>query len=259
MRRILPVTSEVAKGELNAVDLATGESRPQPPGRPWVLMNVVQSADGHVVANDGRSARLSGPGDRAMFHALRGVADVIFAGATTVRVENYGPARLPEEVQASRARAGRPRLPHLAVASRSLHLNPKARLFREAPSGQPPLILTNAKALEARPHAAAALKPVARFLVAGETSVDWHEALALFSQELGAKVLLLEGGPNTNGQLIAADLVDELCLTISPVLAGGSTPSASSGGLMSHGPNGLRLDRVLEDDGFLLLRYVRPR
>lgn len=224
-----------------------------------MAINVVLSADGHVVANDGRSARLSGPADRAMFHALRGVADVILAGATTVRVENYGPPRLPEEVQAARARAGRPSLPHLAVASRSLHLDPQARLFRAAPPDQPPLILTNARALEARPHAAAALRSVARFLVAGEAAVDWQRALALFSQELEAKVLLLEGGPNLNGQLIAADLVDELCLTVSPVLAGGSTPPASSGSLMSHGPHGLRLDRVIEDDGFLLLRYLRPR
>jgi riboflavin biosynthesis pyrimidine reductase len=59
------------------------------------------------------------------------------------------------------------------------------------------------------------------------------------------------------GDLIAADGVDELCLTLSPVLAGGESPR------IAHGPpgdlRGMRLVGALADEDVLLLRYARDR
>ena len=72
---------------------------------------------------------------------------------------------------------------------------------------------------------------------------------------LGHRHILCEGGPRLNAQLVAAGLVDELCLTISPMLVGGSAARILDG---TSSPTGLRLAHVLEDDGFLFCRYVRP-
>lgn len=221
------------------------------------MMNMITSADGHVFGSEHRSGPLAGPADRAMFRALRGEADVVLAGANTVRIEHYGAPRLPAATQAARADTGRPPLPRLAVVSGSLDLDPEARLFREAPPDQTPIVVTTTSSLEKRPGATA-LEPVATFLEAGETTVDWPTALRRLAVEKGTRVLLVEGGPNVNGQLIAADLVDELCLTLSPMLVGGSSPPTSTGPTTS-GPSNLRLTRVLEEDGFLLLRYLRDR
>jgi riboflavin biosynthesis pyrimidine reductase len=73
----------------------------------------------------------------------------------------------------------------------------------------------------------------------------------------GLRKVLCEGGPGLHGDLIAADAVDELCLTAAPLLVGGGA------GRISHGPGGppraMRPVALLEDDGVLLLRYVRAR
>lgn len=251
MRRILPSPSH----DVVAASLVAEEERPPRADRPWVVVNMVVTADGSVVAGDGRSGPLGGQADRAMFRALRGEADVILAGATTVRVERYGAPRLPPGVQTRRTSAGRSPLPRLAVVSGSLDLDPQARLFQEAPDDQPPLVVTTAACLRAHAVAAARLEQVATLVQAGEEELDFGRALALLTEAFGTQVLLVEGGPSLNGQLFAADLVDELCLTISPSLAGGGYLSVASG------PPGelreLRLVRVAEEDGFLLLRYLR--
>ena len=85
----------------------------------------------------------------------------------------------------------------------------------------------------------------------GTGAVDLRRALEHLSG-----VVVCEGGPTVNGQLISAGLVDELCLSIAPLLVSGASPR------MAHGvapavPVPLRLARVLEADGMLLLRYVR--
>ena len=69
-----------------------GDRRTSRGERPWVMINVVESVDG-ATAVSGESRGLSGPADREVFHALRGVADAILVGAGTVRADSYGPMR----------------------------------------------------------------------------------------------------------------------------------------------------------------------
>jgi riboflavin biosynthesis pyrimidine reductase len=249
---------------IDVAGLLAAEGRPPPPNRPWVMVNMVASLDGAVVASDGRSGQLSGPADRLVFKALRGLADIVLAGARTIRVEDYGAPKLSPEVQAARTASGRTPLPRMATVSSSLRLDPTARLFRETPSDQRPIVLTTTRALQAvsgsaasdqaGPHAAL-LHEVAELRACGDETVDWASALQQFRRD-GVHVLLLEGGPTVNAQLIFADLVDEFCLTLSPTLVG--TPDSSA---VTPAPNitlrRLSLDRVLEEDGFLFLRYLR--
>ena len=72
-----------------------------------------------------------------------------------------------------------------------------------------------------------------------------------------AKVVLCEGGPSLMGQFIAARLVDELALTISPLLAAGVSMRMATG-LAADPPLEMSLDRILHGERSLFLRYVRP-
>ena len=92
---------------------------------------------------------------------------------------------------------------------------------------------------------------------AGRLIGDLTGLLAVLD-DIGTGVVLCEGGPDLNHQLLAAGLVDEVCLTISPSLVGGVGGEGRS--LLAGGslpiPTRLRLDRVLSDDGFLFCRYL---
>jgi riboflavin biosynthesis pyrimidine reductase len=234
------------------------EERPPFPDRPWVLANFVASVDGAATGPDGRSGSISGPADRAMFQALRAAADVVLAGAGTVRTENYGRPRLARELQEARRARGRPPLPRLAVVSASLRLDPSSRFFTEAVPDQPPIVLTTGAALAEPSDRAERLAAVAALHPAGDTTVDWGRALRLLHRELGAGVVLTEGGPTVIGQLLTTDLLDELCLTVAPLVAGGDAPRIAAGARL-EAALAQRLDRVVRTDGFLFLRYLRDR
>ena len=247
-------------GDVDPADVYGADSR-QPVGdRPWVLANMVASIDGAATDPAGRSAGLGGPADRQVFSVLRAVADIVLAGAGTVRTERYGPARmLPAQEDARRRRGQSPR-PRIAVVTRSLDLDLELPLFRDASDEHRPIVITTTAGLDrvrsrGGPPAARDLAMVAEIVVAGDESVDWGTALRALYSTARAAVVLVEGGPSTLPQLVAADLVDELCLTVSPQLVGGDGPRILSG-LGIDAPHRMALDRVLLEDDYLFLRYL---
>jgi riboflavin biosynthesis pyrimidine reductase len=237
------------------------DHRPPTPERPWVLVNMIASVDGAATDPSGRAGGLGGPADRRVFSAIRAVSDVVLAGASTVRTERYGPARTPAPLQEARRARGQAARPRIAVVTRSLALDLQLPLFREATDEDRPIVITTTAGLDrARGTSGAArgLAAVAEIVVAGDDSVDWATALAALRTTARAGVVLLEGGPNTNAQLVAADLVDELCLTVSPQLVGADGPRIIAGSesvTLRH----LALDRLLVEDDHLFLRYLRVR
>ncbi|GAA3429782.1 pyrimidine reductase family protein [Streptosporangium nondiastaticum] len=217
------------------------------PGDRWLRVNMVASADGGTWL-DGASGGLSGRGDRKVFGVLRGLADVVVTGAATVRAEGYGPAR-PRKSWAA-LRAGRTAAPPIAVVTASLELDLSGPLFTEAdPDARTIVVTCEAAPRDRRAEAARH----AEVIVAGRDRVD----LALAVKELGGRGLgrvLCEGGAKLNAQLAAAGLIDELCLTVSPLLIGGDAARVLDG---PASLTRLRLAHVLEDEGFLITRYVR--
>jgi riboflavin biosynthesis pyrimidine reductase len=226
VRRLFPDPSD-------EVDLRTAYAVDAPR---HVRANFVASADGSV-SLDGRSGTLGNAADREIFQLLRALSDVVLVGAGTARVENYGGAR---EVDG--------RIPPIAVVSRSLDLDPNARLFTDTQVR--PIILTCAASPPGRRDA---LSAIADIVVAGEDDVDVRTALDQLA-ERGLRHVECEGGPHLLGWLVAAGLLDELCLTVAPVIAGG-TAGRIVAGLASQVADRLRLLQVLEDDGYLFLRY----
>jgi riboflavin biosynthesis pyrimidine reductase len=241
-------------GEVDPAVAYAHDSRPEPAGRPWVMINMIGSVDGGATDPAGRSGGLGGPADKQVFVAIRAVPDVIVAGAATVASEDYGPPRLSPALRAARRERGQAELPRLAVVTASLRIDPDRRLFREADPGSRPLILTTAGADAGRRRA---LEAVADVIAVGDGRVDWRRAMGALRSAVGARVVLCEGGPSTNAQLVVEDLVDELCLTLAPALVGGAAPRIVRGAAAGHLVP-LGLERVLTADGYLFLRYVRP-
>jgi len=233
---------------------ALGEIYACPAGL-WVRANMIASADG-AIALDGRSGGLSGAADRLVFAVLRSLADVVVVGAGTARAERYRQAQPGELWQ--QLRAGRPPAPPVAVITRRLDLDLGGRLFCPATGGRSAgpartIVLTTQLAPADR---LAAAQRVADVVVGGADSVTAQAAVDALAAR-GYRAILVEGGPMLLGQVVAARLLDELCLTISPVLEGGYATGRVTANQGHAALTGLRLASVLEDDGFLLTRYVR--
>lgn len=238
---------------VDPLDEVGREPRSVDADRPWVLTNMISSADG-ATAVDGVSGALGGAGDRAMFRALRGVADVVLAGASTIRQEQYRPAKRYDEIVDRRRARGQADRPRIAVITASARLDVTLPLF-EDPDDRP-IILTAGSAADERLDR---LRSVAEVIVADGDSVAPAWALARL-HDLGAGVVLCEGGPSLNGQFVAAGLIDEWNLTIAPMTVAGDSPRAAVGPLPEGPPPGMALERVwVDDDDYLYCRWTRRR
>jgi riboflavin biosynthesis pyrimidine reductase len=240
IRRIYPAGGE-------AFDEADLENAYLVEGQPWLRADFVVSLDG-AVELEGRSSKLGGPADRAAFLAMRATCDVILVGAGTARAEKYGPVKLSREVEERRSGRGQSRRPRLAVVSESARLPADLPLF----GGQDmPLVVTTSRGASSDPS----LHERASVLECGDTAVDLPSAVRRL-REMGFPTVLTEGGPTLLASLLVNGLVDELCLTVSPVLAGSGTKRLL-GDLVIASPFQFRLASVLEADDLLLIRYAR--
>jgi riboflavin biosynthesis pyrimidine reductase len=213
-----------------------------------VRVNMIFSADG--AANfGGRAGPLSGETDQQLLNVLRGFADVVLVGAATARAEDYGPVRLSEPQQAQRHRDGRTRPPPIAVISRTGEL--PTRLVSNP--DQPPLLVTCAES-PARYDVGGDQR--CGVLVAGEGSVDVLRALALLRSH-GLSRVLCEGGPTLLDELVDADAVDEICVTLAPKLGGHQPVGLGRRPSPLVLPTALRLEHALTYDDYVFLKYRR--
>ncbi len=215
----------------------------------WLRVNFVATLDGSASAG-GVTAGIGGPDDLRVFDLLRRVTDVVLVAAGAGRGAGGGAVRVRGSAVAWRRAHGMPDHPVFAIVSGSLSLDPSSPVFTEAPVH--PIVLTSSSAPADR---RAGLAAVADVVSCGDDSVDVGLVRdALVSRGLGR--IHCEGGPSFLGSLIAADLVDELCLTIDPSLEGGAGPRIARGS--SPDLRRMRLAHVLRGEGDVLLtRYVR--
>jgi riboflavin biosynthesis pyrimidine reductase len=214
VRRVWPDPAEVTADDL------VSASEP-PAGRPWVSGIMVASLDGRATL-EGTSRKLGGPQDLQMLLALRRRADALIVGPGTVRAEGYGPLPCPA-----------------VLVSRSFELPWEAGLF--AAPGQRVLVYTRTGG--ELPDVAADVE-----CVPGRTELP--EVLADLRTR-GIERLLCEGGPTLNRALLADGLLDELYLTLTPVVSGDDGPPIVASGASVP----LQLRSVATADGDLYLRY----
>jgi riboflavin biosynthesis pyrimidine reductase len=230
--------------ELDALASQLGLAR-EHADHPWVMANFVATLDGAAVV-DGGSSAINDEDDMNMFGAIRAVPDFIVVGAGTVRAENYRPVDLDERRRKARLAAGLEEVPHLLIVTRSLDLDPAARVF-----GDPKRRVTVLTGPDAPADRFSALSEVADVVRLNGTAPE-----DIIHYTRMARVVLCEGGPGLMGQFVAAGLVDELALTVSPLLVAGESVR------IAHGPTArppmrMRLDRILYGDRMLFLRYLR--
>lgn len=243
LRRLLPepgmVTAAEALDQLNLAELA-------PEHRPYVVLNMVATADG-AAAVAHRTAPISNPADRQLFHELRGHVDAVLVGAGTVRTERYGRLIRDPQFRERRVARGLAPDPLAIVVSHRLSLTPDLPLLANPHSR---VVVVTASDAEL-PECAAQVS-----YVRSEPDVDLAAMLGRLRTERGVRSVLCEGGPNLNASLLPAGLIDELFLSIAPALAG----SAGSLSIIDRAPlaEPIRLDLVwlLESQGQLFARYL---
>jgi riboflavin biosynthesis pyrimidine reductase len=218
----------------------------------WVRGNMIASLDGGAT-DDGKAGGLAGAGDRALFTLMRHAADVILVGAATVRVENYSGAQLSVAQRQDRQRRGQAEVPPIAVVTQTGDLDPSARLFTR--TEVPPLILTCSRSVDDTRQRLGSVAEVIDASGHGPDFVDPATALKILAERKLFRVLT-EGGPLFLSLLIEDGLLDELCLTVAPILVGGVARRIAAGVGQVH--TKMRRTHLLTDDeGYLYTRYVR--
>lgn len=220
---------------------------------PVVRANFIASIDGSSTVG-GLSGGLGGPADKRVFDLLRRLSDVIVVGAGTLRSEKYDAMRLSMEASRWRVDHGLTAQPHFAIVSATLDLDPSSDVFANAPVR--PLVLTAESADPSRRHR---LDRVADVVSCGDVRAEAEQLVeALISR--GLTQVHCEGGPHLLGTLIADDVLDELCLTTSPLLEGGIGPRIASGGADADAVSRpMSLDHVLMSASMLFIKYSRSR
>lgn len=234
----------------------TGNSAGTTPStnRPWVRVNMVASVDGAMTV-EGRSGGLSNAADRAIFHLMRSTADAIVVGAGTARTERYGPARISAEDQQMRLDRGQTAIPPIVIVSGSGNLDPSLPFLNSdvVPDAPQPVIITTTEGA----RRAAPLARSAELVVAGALTVDLPEAMAALADR-NLKVIVSEGGPTLNAAMLAEGLIDELCMTMSPLLVSGQAGRIIAGHDTPENPAepvSVELAHILEHDGALFTRW----
>ncbi len=220
---------------------------PWPPGRRWVRAMMVTTLDGAAAGPDGLSGSISGDADQAVFAAVRRHADAVLIGAGTLRAERYKPMRAKEEDAEARAKDGLATAPRLVIVSGSLELPWSEPVFSE--STLPPLILTGT---DADPAALARVPGTCEVVTLAGATVNAAAVLDAM-EERGLRRIVCEGGPTLLHDLVAAALLDEADITVSPVFTG-TNMSPHTPGLREVAE--FELAQVLTADGFLMARYL---
>ena len=221
-----------------------------PAGRPdgWLRSNFATSLDGAITGPDGRSGSVNSEADHVVFELLRALSHAVVVGAGTVRSEGYPALSVDKRWQEARRGLGLPdALPVVAVSNRgevppSFADQPVGSVLLAMPSGSPGL--AGARERLGRDHV----------VVCGDDTVDGRRLVAALG-ERGWTQLLCEGGPQLHAALVAAEVVDELCLSITPVVVGGDGPRVTAGVALDAA---YRPVVLVEEDGTLMGRWVRP-
>ena len=236
---------------VDAVDpAAVYADLPHNDARPAVRLNMIVSVDGGTSWN-GVSGALGGPADKALFGVLRSLADVVLVASATMQGEHYGPAVLPAPVQDARRERGQTPVPPIAVVTRDLPVRLEHALLHgcdRAPDRGDRLVGFGGRSEASRGRRRGDHRRRAR-----RRPRPCGHALGAS----GAQSVLAEGGPTLNGQLARAGLLDELCVTLAPLLASGDAKRLIAGSTLDA-LEPLDLRSICEEDDYLFLRY-RPR
>jgi riboflavin-specific deaminase-like protein len=209
-----------------------------PADRPYLVLNMVESIDGRTTIA-GHVGELTSPVDQQIVYKMRTQAEALLVGAGTVRVERYAELVPP----------GLGPQPLVVIVTASVSLPRDLPLLQEPETRI--VIATHSDATLGFDH----LAQVEYLRLPGEGSrVDCAALCAALRSEYGIRSVVCEGGPSLNESLLEADVVDELFLSLSPMLVGGAERALVETA-PAHFPRRTRLAWVATRDDYLFLRY----
>jgi riboflavin biosynthesis pyrimidine reductase len=246
MRQLLPRTDSATPVDDDT--LARLYAMPAPASAAHVRANFVSTLDGAVQGPDHRSGTINSEADTMVFALQRALADVVLVGAGTARTEGYGPASIRPKFARFRPEGADP-TPPIAVVTNSLRLSEQLLI-----DPRTIVITSQASPLRRREELAERIDLV----VVGRDRVAAGDVVAALTDR-GHRRLLCEGGPQLTAQLAAADALDELCLTLAPLLRAGAAERVLAGPELAQMTQWTPASLLIDDEGFLLGRWVRAR
>ena len=239
IERLFPDPGRVSAAD-DLRDLRLSEHAPD--GRPYVVLNMIESLDGRTTIN-GTVSELTSPIDQARLFGLRAQADAVLVGAGTVRAERYRKV-LPPEVEGPR--------PMMVICTNRVDL-PEDLPLLDNPDVHVVITTSSDRSLgfETRARVDYLRVPLAE----GGGGVDALAMCRALRDEYGVRSIVCEGGPRLNDDLFAADLVDELFVAIAPTLVGAGERTLIDAA-RTVGPRRARLVSAATAEDYLYLRYA---
>jgi riboflavin biosynthesis pyrimidine reductase len=203
---------------------------------------MISSIDGRATV-DGRAGGLGNPADRALLRELRSASDALLVGRNTLTTERYATV-LDADQCAQRVADGRSAQPIVATVSRQPGLLAHVPLL-----GEPDVeVVVYSDASPGEPLDGAEIRVLDPLTPRGAVA-DLHE-------RRGAELIVCEGGPRLLHDLVADGVVDDLVLTVAPLLVAGGAPAILTGQAFDE-PLGLRLVHSARAGDYLVLHYAR--
>ncbi|HEV7923923.1 MAG TPA: dihydrofolate reductase family protein [Verrucomicrobiae bacterium] len=191
-----------------------------------MFLNAAMTADGKLAPASRHFEAFGGPRDYRHLLELRATADAVMAGARTVDLDrvNMGPGAV--KYRRARLRRGLAEYNLRIIVSGSGTIDPEADIFRHRFS--PIIILTSDRASLAKLRRLRTLADEVK--VCGKSEIDFPAALRWLRAKWKVKRLLCEGGGEVNGAMFQAGLVDEVHVTLCPLIFGGrNAPTLADG------------------------------
>ncbi len=247
MQRVFP--GPMAEFAPEAIYDNLHEDLPEPPqGRPYVLLNMVTSVDGKAALN-GSAAGIGSPTDQRLMRAIRAATDGVMVGAGTLRADPAN-SSVGREREAARMARGLPPRPLAIVLSTAGDVP-----FERSDFARPQPHRVALVGAKTPPDRREKLATWGRLFVAPTPEPEAAWALRTLREECGVRHLLVEGGPQINGILLASGAVDELCWTLAPKLIGGGESLTLITGPALPGPRQLTLHSAFLHEGEFFFRY----
>ncbi|HQK22222.1 MAG TPA: RibD family protein [Candidatus Latescibacteria bacterium] len=220
---------------------------------PHVRLMMATTLDGKIATSRREAARFGSPEDARRLETQVAWADVLLFGAATLRAYGTTYRVRREALLRLRQRRRKPPQPVTAVVTSSLDLPLEMPFFTR--QDVPRVIIT---AESEKDRATVQFCGLAEVIARGASAVDWNAVLAEFKTR-GLKRVLLLGGGHLNAELLSLGCVDEVCVTVSPFVFGGTdAPTIADGNLAAkhwRGEPQLRTSKLVGEEVFCTYRF----
>ncbi len=223
---------------------------------PRVCAHFAMTADGKISTKNLTPSRFTSPSDKSRLHLIRAANDAILAGRGTIEADTMSMGLSRLDLREERVRQGLPPEPLRVVISNEGRFDSSSKIFSYTSSSL--VVLSTVRMPQ---DVRDAIAPHCDLILFDAPTVPLRKALAMLRRDYAVNRLVCEGGGQLLRALASEDLLDEIRLTIAPVIFGGSAAPSLTGvpGELLPTPRFFRLANFAVSDGECSLHYIRQR